>query len=1082
MRKANKFLAFFNIQPGEEHLIGLLVLLAFALELALVLLQSMAFGLFLEEYGPQSLPYSYIVIAVFGTLAAVISIKVADRASFSTALMLNILFLGVFSTFTWVGLKSALYHPVVFILPLLSQISINFSYLVIWQLAGHLFNFQQAKRLFPLVIAGPWLADSIGGLLVRPLISLVGIINLLLPVIVLFGLAISSIHKIGRDYLSQHELGPHLSEGSGRRKQSDGFLRNRYILLIFAYVAFWFIASLFLDNIFADRAAAQFSSADQLATFRGYLTAVIGIVALFSTLILTGRIIKRFGIRVGLISEALAVTVIVGLLAIAGSLSGSLTVVFLLAVLAKLINIAFGLSLSQTAYILVYLPLADRLRVRAQATAEGIFQPIAGGLAGMSLLLLTSGLKFTYLGLSYVYLGVAVVLLVIVYRLGGSYIHALTQAITKRRLGESPVVFADPASRALLNSRLHDPHPAVAIYALTKLEALDSKSIPSVLPDLIRHHAPEVRREAYLRIETLKLRSAREAVRVQLDFEKVPFAKEAGFRAYGAITDMEAASPLLDALHETEPHLRRGALIGLLKYLESSTAEQVLEQLSVSATASDRRLAAQVLGETGQDRFLHMHQALLCDSDPDVRRDAIYAAARIEQPTLYPFLIEACDMPDTSYAPTQALITIGRDVFPAVETAFSQPDAPRQRLLTLCKVVARVGGTDAHALLRTRMNSSDCELRSRVLNALSECGYRTRDLPEIYTRIEMEIQAMSLVWAVLEDAENHEDAALLSMALHQFSTETRDRVLLLLSFAFDTSSLLRVREALKHDSTSQLTYALEILDAQLPPDWKPIVLPLFENVTFRERLKHLNGFFPAVPQTREERLRLLMEKAQEGHFTRWILVSAIYTAGELRTPACRDLILTASTDSNLLIRETACQALTRFTPELQGENNVLSTIEKVLILKTVNMFDQTPDDVLADVADLLEELDVSENEPIFKQGDPGDSMYIIVDGRVRVHLDERLLNYLGESDVFGEMALLDPEPRLASVTTVEPTRLFRLDQAPFFQLIAERPEIATGIIRVLTRLLRDRVHDLSLLDGRVKELERAISGVRRQNI
>jgi CRP-like cAMP-binding protein len=234
--------------------------------------------------------------------------------------------------------------------------------------------------------------------------------------------------------------------------------------------------------------------------------------------------------------------------------------------------------------------------------------------------------------------------------------------------------------------------------------------------------------------------------------------------------------------------------------------------------------------------------------------------------------------------------------------------------------------------------------------------------------------------------------------------------------------------------------------------------------------------FPALPQTSGERLRILMEKAQEGHFTRWILVCAIYTAGELCTPACHDLILNASTDSNALVRETACQALARFTPELQGENHVLTTIEKVLILKTVNMFGQTPDDVLADVADLMEEMEVSENEAIFKQGDPGDSMYIIVDGRVRVHLEEQLLNYLGESDVFGEMALLDPEPRLASVTTVEPTRLFRLDQAPFFQLIAERPEIATSIIRVLTRLLRDRVHDLTLLDSRVKELERALPG------
>jgi len=150
---------------------------------------------------------------------------------------------------------------------------------------------------------------------------------------------------------------------------------------------------------------------------------------------------------------------------------------------------------------------------------------------------------------------------------------------------------------------------------------------------------------------------------------------------------------------------------------------------------------------------------------------------------------------------------------------------------------------------------------------------------------------------------------------------------------------------------------------------------------------------------------------------------------------------------------------------------MLSTVEKVLILKTVAIFNQTPDNVLADVADLLEEVDVSENETIFNQGDPGDSLYVIVDGKVRVHDGERLLNYLGERDVFGEMALLDPEPRVATVTAVEATRLFRLAQAPFYELMAERPEIAAGIIRVLTRHLRNRIGDIGQLNMRVKELE-----------
>ena len=150
---------------------------------------------------------------------------------------------------------------------------------------------------------------------------------------------------------------------------------------------------------------------------------------------------------------------------------------------------------------------------------------------------------------------------------------------------------------------------------------------------------------------------------------------------------------------------------------------------------------------------------------------------------------------------------------------------------------------------------------------------------------------------------------------------------------------------------------------------------------------------------------------------------------------------------------------------------MLSTVEKVLILKTVPMFSQTPDNVLADVANLLEQVDVSENETIFREGDVGDNMYVILDGKVRVHNDERLINYLGEREVFGEMALLDPEPRSASVTALEATRLFRLNQRAFYKLMDERPEVAMGIIHILTARLRNVMRDNHQLDVRLRELE-----------
>jgi signal-transduction protein with cAMP-binding, CBS, and nucleotidyltransferase domain len=68
---------------------------------------------------------------------------------------------------------------------------------------------------------------------------------------------------------------------------------------------------------------------------------------------------------------------------------------------------------------------------------------------------------------------------------------------------------------------------------------------------------------------------------------------------------------------------------------------------------------------------------------------------------------------------------------------------------------------------------------------------------------------------------------------------------------------------------------------------------------------------------------------------------------------------------------------------------MLTTTEKADILKTVNIFAETPDEILAEVAELLEEVDFKAGETVFEKGAMGTSMYIIVAGRVRVHDGER---------------------------------------------------------------------------------------------
>jgi len=135
---------------------------------------------------------------------------------------------------------------------------------------------------------------------------------------------------------------------------------------------------------------------------------------------------------------------------------------------------------------------------------------------------------------------------------------------------------------------------------------------------------------------------------------------------------------------------------------------------------------------------------------------------------------------------------------------------------------------------------------------------------------------------------------------------------------------------------------------------------------------------------------------------------------------------------------------------------MLSNLEKKQLLRTVNLFAESPDDILDQVARLLEEVVCPAGATLFEQGDYGDAMYIIVEGRVRVHSGGRTLTILEKGAVFGEMAALDPEPRSASITALADLCLLRLERVPFTHLITSRPEITTGIIHILCQTLRAR--------------------------
>jgi CRP/FNR family transcriptional regulator, cyclic AMP receptor protein len=136
---------------------------------------------------------------------------------------------------------------------------------------------------------------------------------------------------------------------------------------------------------------------------------------------------------------------------------------------------------------------------------------------------------------------------------------------------------------------------------------------------------------------------------------------------------------------------------------------------------------------------------------------------------------------------------------------------------------------------------------------------------------------------------------------------------------------------------------------------------------------------------------------------------------------------------------------------------VIGTAEKVLFLKGVPLFAAISGEDLAEIALIAEEVRADGGDVLMREGEYGDAMYLVADGRVRVRAGEREVATLGAREIFGEMALLDPGPRSATVEAVDDVTLLRIGRDDLADLMAERPEVPAGLIKVLARRLREAI-------------------------
>ena len=150
------------------------------------------------------------------------------------------------------------------------------------------------------------------------------------------------------------------------------------------------------------------------------------------------------------------------------------------------------------------------------------------------------------------------------------------------------------------------------------------------------------------------------------------------------------------------------------------------------------------------------------------------------------------------------------------------------------------------------------------------------------------------------------------------------------------------------------------------------------------------------------------------------------------------------------------------------------------VLRRVPLFAELGEAEIARLSDIARDRSYPRNSVILFEDDPGDSLYVVVSGLVKVVLigedgREVILSMLKEGDFFGEMSLIDEQPRSAHVIAMEDSNLLVLRREDFQHRLREAPGVALGMLKAMSRRLREadeKIGGLVLLDvnGRVAKL------------
>jgi ATP/ADP translocase len=1023
------------LKPGERNAFVLLFLYYFCLVALTISGKTARDTYFLSRYDKTLLPIMFGASAASVAIAVAVCTRLANRLGGRAALNVTN---GLFAL-SLVALQGRIAGIVVPFIYVWIEVITVITMLQFWLLAANIFDPRQAKRLYGPIAGGGSLGAIVAGLALKPFVSAFGS-GLLLYLVA--GLVSAS-------WMLAHMVSKLAVEPPAKLKPANAAPSrklDRYLLCVAVAIAMAAVVTTVVDYQFKIFAAKTFSDEARLVSFFGSFYAATGVSTLLVQFAVTGFILSRFGILTGLLVLPLLLNIgVTGVLLSPGLAS---------AIFAKFSDQTLKFTLANASMELLWLPVSASRRLAAKPFISGTIKSLSEGAAGVLMFSLASAVELQKLSL--LALGAIVIWIVAVFRLRTLYVKEITRAVESGRISfrELRIDVRDPVMVSTIDRTLSAGDEHQILFALHLVEGMSLKPWAHSLQRLLSQGSLAVKKrilELAGDSNDVLTESAIAAAIIAGDAASPDAVMVAGRRKLSIFLPY-----LQSMLASPKPELRAAAAAAL-KMVRPEAAHEADDVLAAMLSSEDPAFVAAAVHRLSPDTTLLSTAQLieLVDAPDRAIRSAVLRALgqRADPAAVLPMIHAIDGRSDLS------LIRGSLRMFPPTVVArqlaseIDRHGAETKRASALIRTLADYRGDEFQESLLRAVNPLDLDLCEAASEGLLRSARATPAGVHLRAALTGRISSLAerayFSTRILALLPKDPDAALIRDYYENQFRRTVTVIVRLSAVRVPTTPIETCIHIIQARDRRRLPFVLELLDRLLGSHERQVIYPLIEAGSVEECDQAGSAFMISLPTNLGS---CLLDNIINGR--PWIAaVSFDYVSR--RDPQLISSIETSRPAANRFISEAAHRMRSSSSPAApEVRASMYTTLEKAVFLKSVGLFQNISAERVADIAQVADEIQAPANMVLFREGDQGDSLYIVLSGCVRVHKGHRDLALLTQGGCLGEMAVLDQEPRSADATIVEDSTLLKIDQEAFYDVLSGNQELMYGIVRLLTSRLR----------------------------